>query len=210
MPGCPYFLANTFAHLLGGVLVTGISSENPIINDIDKKPMSHVTIFMFVFLLLFVLLYTEPGPFKYLLAITFCFSLGQSLSGLVKRLANENLLSNTLIIVGTIFSSMVAIGLLDKGNMLNWGIYLSAGLFGLIIATLGTSFMTQDKKTAETTHVWISRLLVMLFTLYIGFDVQVLKEHAKLCKSKPDYINESLNIYLDIVNLFSSVANSQD
>lgn len=210
MPGCPYFLANTFAHLLGGVLFTGISSENPIINDLDKKPMSHVAIFIFALILLLALSSTEVGPFKYLLAIIFCFSLGQSLSGLVKRLATENLLSNTLIIVGTIFSSMVAIGLLDKGNMLSWGIYLSAGLFGLIIASIGTSFMTQDKKTAETTHLWITRLIVVLFTIYIGFDVQVLKEHAKLCKSNPDYINESVNIYLDIVNLFSGVANLQD
>jgi len=209
MPGCPYFLANTFAHLLGGVLVTGISTENPIVKDLNKKPMTQLAMFGVVILLLGALLYTEVGPFKYVLAILFCLVLGQSLIAVVKRLQQEHLLSNTLIIVGIIFSSMVAIGLLDKGNMLGWNIYLSAGLFGLIIASIGTAFI-QDKKEANTAHLWISRLVVLLFTVYIGFDVQILKEHAKLCKSNPDYINESLNIYLDLVNLFSGAAGAQD
>jgi FtsH-binding integral membrane protein len=105
---------------------------------------------------------------------------------------------------------MTAIGLIDKGNMLDWGVYLSAGLIGLIFATIITSLMTQDKKEANTINLWISRLVVVLFTLYIGFDVEVLKVNAKLCKSNPDYVNESLNLYLDIVNLFSGIAGSND
>jgi FtsH-binding integral membrane protein len=210
MPGCPYFIANTFAHLLGGLFITGISSENPAINNLDKKPISYIAIILAAFLFLYILFLTEPGPLKYLLFAIFCGLLGQSLSGLVKRLQEENLLSNNLIILGTIFFSMTVIGLLDKGNMLDWGVYLSAGLIGLIFATIITSLMTQDKKEANTINLWISRLVVVLFTLYIGFDVEVLKVNAKLCNSNPDYVNESLNLYLDIVNLFSGIAGSND
>jgi len=210
MPGCPYFIANTFAHILGGLFLTGISSENPIVNDIDKKPMSHIAVFIITLLLLFFMFSLEPGPIKYLIFALFCGLLGQTLSGLVKRLQQENLLSNNLIILATIFFSMTAIGLLDKGNMLDWGVYLSAGLIGLIFAMIITSLMPHDKKEANTIHLWISRLVVVLFTLYIGFDVEVLKVHAKLCKSNPDYVNESLNLYLDILNLFSGIAGSND
>jgi FtsH-binding integral membrane protein len=209
MPGCPYFIANTFGHLLGGLLLTGISSENPLVDKIEKKPLTHLTLVLFTFFLIFALLYTETGPFKYLLFALFCGSTGQMLSGFVKRLQQENLLSNTLIIVGTIFTAMTAIGLLDKGNMLDWGVYLSAGLFGLIIAMIVTSFTTKTQKDADIAHLWFSRIIVVLFTLYLGFDVQILKEHAKMCSSNPDYVNESLNIYLDIINLFQGVGGSQ-
>jgi len=208
MPGCPYFIANTFAHLLGGLLVTGISTENPLVPGIEKKPLTHLALVLFSFFLLFALLFTESGPFKYVLFAIFCGTLGQTLTGFTKRLKQENLLSNTLIIVGTIFVCMTGIGLLDKGNMLDWGVYLSAALFGLIIAMVVTSMTTKTKKDADIVHLWISRLIVVLFTLYIGFDVEVLKVNARLCKSNPDYVNESLNIYLDILNLFTGAGGS--
>lgn len=210
MPGCPYFIANTFGHLLGGLLLTGISSENPVVNGIEKKPLTHLTLVIFSFFLIFALLFTETGPFKYMLFALFCGTMGQMLSGFVKRLQQENLLSNTIIIVGTIFAAMTTIGLLDKGNMLDWGIYLSAGLFGLIVAMIVTSFMTKTQKDADIAHLWFSRIIVVLFTLYLGFDVEVLKVHAKMCNSNPDYVNESLNIYLDIINLFQGVGGSQE
>jgi FtsH-binding integral membrane protein len=208
MPGCPYFIANTFAHLLGGLFITGISTENPLVKKIEKKPLTHLALVIFSFFLLFALLYTESGPFKYILFALFSAVLGQTLTGFTKRLKQENLLSNTLIIMGTIFVCMTGIGLIDKGNMLDWGVYLNAALFGLVIAMVVTSITTKTKKDADIVHLWISRLVVILFTLYIGFDVQILKENAKLCKSNPDYVNESLNVYLDILNLFTGVGGS--
>jgi FtsH-binding integral membrane protein len=209
MPGCPYFIGNTFAHLVGGLLVTGISTENPIVDGIEKKPMTHLSLIIFTFFLLFALLYTENGPFKYFLFAMLCITFGQTLTGFTKRLQQENLLANTLIIVGTIFVSMATIGLFDKGNMLSWEVYLSAALFGLIIAMVVTSLLTKTKKDADIVHLWISRIIVVLFTLYLGFDVEILKVNATLCKSKPDYINESLNIYLDVLNLFIGVGGAQ-
>jgi hypothetical protein len=47
MVGCEYFIAKTFAHLLGGLVVTGVSVENPIISNIDKKPLTNLLIFLF-------------------------------------------------------------------------------------------------------------------------------------------------------------------
>lgn len=208
MPGCPYFIANTFGHLLGGLLITGISTENPVVSAIEKKPLTHLALIIFAFFLLFALLSLENGPFKYILFAIFCAIFGQMITGFTKRLKQENLLSNTLLIVGTIVVSMTGIALLDKGNMLDWGVYLSAGLLGLIIAMIVTSMMTKTQKDADIFHLWFSRIIVVLFTLYLGFDIQVLKVNAKLCKSNPDYINESMNIYLDILNLFTGVGGS--
>lgn len=209
MPGCPYFIANTFAHLFGAVLVTGISTENPLFGDLHKKPMTHLALFLISIGLIMGIFYADVGPVKYGLFVVFSLLLGQILSGFVKRLKQENLLSNTLIIVGTIFACMTGIGMLDRGNMLSWGTYLGAALFGLIIAMIVTAFSTKTKADADTAHLWISRAILVLFTLYVGFDVEVLKVNATLCKSNPDYVNESINLYLDIVNLFVGAGGSQ-
>ena len=212
MPGCPYFIANTFSHVLGAVLLTGVSSENPAINGIDTKPLTSISLFFLAIGLLFGMAVSEPGPYKYIMFILFCFVLGQTLSGLVKKLEAENVMSQTLITVGAIFAAMTAVGFFDSGNMLKWGNYLFAGLIALVVAQVIIAFMSvgsegsegsEGKHKTNTIHLWISRCVVLLFTLYVGYDVQVLKVHAKLCKSNPDYVQESMNLYLDILNLFT-------
>jgi FtsH-binding integral membrane protein len=50
----------------------------------------------------------------------------------------------------------------------------------------------------------------VLFTIYIAFDVEILKENAAACNGNPDYVNESVNLYLDIVNLFTGLSNAAD
>lgn len=205
MPGCPYFLANTFAHLLGGLTITGISTQHPFVADLEVKPITYIFAFIMSIVLLLVVLFSNPGPFKYIAFIALCATFGQILSGFVKRLKMENALSNTLILVGTVFLAMTALGLLDNGNMLSWKSYLFAGLIGLIIASLGLMFMAKNSKEASVFSQWLNWGIVILFTLYIGYDVQVLKEHAKLCKSNPDYVQESLNLYLDVLNIFQGI-----
>jgi FtsH-binding integral membrane protein len=55
---------------------------------------------------------------------------------------------------------------------------------------------------------WLNLLGVVLFSLFTAYDIQVLKLHARRCRSgknnsfKPDYPVETLGIYLDFINLF--------
>jgi FtsH-binding integral membrane protein len=208
MPGCPYFIANTFVHLFGSLFLTGISTEQPIFTDLDKKPLTHIALFVIVLLLLSFIINIENTALKYFLFIIFCILFGQILSGFVKRLRQENLLSDTLTIVAIIFVCMFGVGIYDKNNILKWTNYLYAGLVGLFIAILINSLIPKTQKIAQTTHMWLSRLVVLLFTLYLAHDVQVMKLHAKKCNSNPDYISDSLNVYLDIINLFTGVGDS--
>ncbi len=204
MPGCPYFLANTFGHLLGGLTLTGISTEHPIVPDLEKKPITALVGVLFTFALLVAISFSEPGPFKYIAFAFFCLTLGQILSGFVKRLKQEQVLSSTLILVGTIFVSMTVVGFLDKGNMLSLESYLYAGLLGLIVATIGIALFSKPTEAGKLNR-WVSWFVVILFTLFVGYDVQILKEHAKQCKSNPDYVQESIDLYLDFLNLFQGV-----
>jgi len=205
MPRCPYFIANTFAHLLGGLFITGISTENPLISDVEKKPMTHLAFVIAMFVLLFIVMATETGPIKYVLFTILCYVVGQTLVAFAARLEQKGVLGPTLLNVGGIFATMAAIGLVDNQNMLSWGVYLAAGLIVLVITMLCSALFLTDNKEKSNLNVWISRAIVVLFTFYIGFDVEVLKANAAICGINPDYINESLHLYLDILNLFTGV-----
>jgi FtsH-binding integral membrane protein len=210
MPGCPYFIANTFAHLLGGLFITGISTENPIVKDVKHKPITHFGFIIAVLVLLYVTTNFDVGPTKYALFVLLCVFVGQTLVAFVDRLEQKQILTPTLLTVGSIFSTMTVIGLIDNQNMLSWGVYLGAALIVLLITMLLSALFISDKKTQNSAQLWISRAMVVLFTFYIGFDVEILKENANLCMGNPDYINESINLYLDIINLFSGAGGAQD
>ena len=204
MPGCEYFIANTFAHLLGGLFITGISSENSVIDDIQHKPITHLATIVIVLVVLFATMNASVGPIKYGLFGLLCIVVGQALAAAAKRLKQKGVLSNTLLIVAGIFSAMTVIGLIDNQNMLSLGIYLSAALIVLLISMVGVALFATDKEDQNTMSTWLSRALVLLFTLYIGFDIQILKENAAACDDTPDYVNESINLYLDIINIFQA------
>jgi FtsH-binding integral membrane protein len=209
MPGCPYFIANTFGHLLGGLFVTGISTENPVMGDLKDKPMTHLAIIMVVIANLYAVLAVEPGPMKYLLFVILCIVIGQTLVGVAQRLEHRGALTEVLFTTGMIFASMTAIGIYDDQNLLSWGIYLWGGLTILLLAILYQTLFVKDEKDRKDWRIWLSRAMVLLFTIYIAFDTQILKENAKACDGNPDYVNESVNLYLDIVNLFTGLGGQE-
>jgi FtsH-binding integral membrane protein len=208
MPVCEYFIAKTFAHLLGGLVITGVSVEHPLMTNIDKKPLTNLLIFLLSLPALYLTLNTEPGIYKYILFTIFCVLLGQGLIGTVNRLNVKGHLYDVMYNAALVFSTMVAIGIVDNQNLLSWGTYLYACLGVLIISFLISSFLPSEEQKSAGYSVWLSRFMVVLFALFIGFDVEVLKENAKRCKN-PDYVNESINLYLDMINLFNGLAGSE-
>lgn len=204
MPGCPYFVANTFVHLLGGLMVTGISTENPLISDIGKKPMTHLAIILVTFVNLIALMAIEPGSLKYGLYISLSVIVGQMLSGFASRLQQQETLSETLFSSGLIFFTMAAIGLIDNQNLLGWGVYLWATLSVLLIAMIYNVAITKSDNERSDWRIWLARFGVVLFALYVAFDVEILKANAAICSGEADYVGESLNLYLDMINLFAN------
>ena len=204
MPGCPYFIANTFGHLLLALLFTGVSAENPIIADIHKKPLTNFGLFISTMPLLYFIMVGANGPAKYVAAIVFCLLLGQSLSGLATTLAMTGQLSSVLTNTAVVFCSMSLVGLLDNQNLLGFELYLGAALVALLLVYIGTLFIPAKERAELGLNVWVSRIVVLLFTFYVAFDVEVLKERALICKKGgADYVVESVNLYLDFLNLFS-------
>ena len=189
--------------------MTGISTENPILGDVGKKPMTHLAITLTLLANLFALMAAEPGPLKYGLYASLSVLSGQMLGGFASRLQQQGTLSETLTTSGLVFFAMAVVGIIDNQNLLGWGVYLWVALGVLLIAMIYNIFMTKSDRERADWKVWLARFAVVLFALYVVFDVEVLKANAAACKDDPDYVSESVNLYLDMLNLVTGVGSSQ-
>lgn len=86
----------------------------------------------------------------------------------------------------------------------SWFIYLFIGLIGVLVARIVELIMTYTNKQRPGFSRWTSYISVVLFSLFIMYDTKKVLVNAETCVD-PDYINESINLVLDSLNLFSSL-----
>jgi len=151
---------------------------------------------------------TAPGGIpKYAFFIAFAFWTGQLVKPYVEELEDKSALTQTLIMTTGVFVGMMALGFYDSMNLLGFGPYLIAGLIGLIIARVAVYTLGTPEEKAKGVP-WLNTIGVALFALITAFDIQVLRVFAKECKRlkklkiEPDYPAQSLNLYLDFINIF--------
>jgi FtsH-binding integral membrane protein len=190
----------TYLHLTAALVITAVSSENPLSTSLVVSVVGVIL----QFVLLFLILASKPGPYKYFLFFLFCVLIGQTIAPIVQQAKARGVLREVLASVGGIFLAMTIVGFVDNQNFLGFGGYLLAALIGLIaarisliIAKLGDPDSTDFSK-ANTALNWFA---TVLFAIFIAYDTQRLK----VSKDK-NYVNSSLGLFLDIINLFNSQA----
>jgi len=214
--GCPYFIAYTYLHLLLGVLVSSAAAVYDPLGKLginSESIVPSILILISSFVLLYICLMLKPGILKYILFIIFITLIGSSLRNILDRLKAKQILVNVLLTISSIFLTMTVIGFVDKQNTLGFGPYLFASLIGLILGHLGIGaallFKVPGEQLSGISYA-ISFISTLVFSIYVAYDTQMLKEDAAACKSHPDYINSALSLYLDILNLFVSVGDLAD
>lgn len=223
MPSCQNYMAKTFAHLAGGVGLAAAFSRIPaaevFLDTVGNGPAAKIGIFLFyifaTFALLFALRAVPVGSLtQYSIAIAFVFIISQTLKPLLDRLDQKDQLSHVLTLTTGVFLGMAALAYFGPVKFLGIGGFLFAGLLGLILGeiiwlVLEVTGTIPDRVSATGNKIfsWIG---VGIFSLYTAYDTQRIKVRAAVCRDKGDYINESLALFLDFVNLFSNVAQLQE
>lgn len=186
----------TYLHLTGALALTAVSSEYPI----TISPVAMIIEFLAIIVLIFLIIPARPGPYKYFLFAAFAILIGQTLAPLVDKYQAKGTLREVLVSVAGIFLAMTAVGFLDNQNILGFGPYLFAALLGLVIARVILIFTDPKTSNANTLLNWFA---TALFAIYVAYDTQLLKEKQR----NKDYVNSSMGLFLDIINLFASQDN---
>ncbi len=198
------FIGLTYLHLLGALVITALSAENRLTDSGIVLLIEIVAIFV----LLFMMSATAPGPLKYVMFAAFCYLSGQILASYVERLRDKGTLREVLASVAGIFLAMTIIGFVDNQNFLGFGGYLFAALIGLILARFAlfiANLSSPDAINFKKVNTWINWFATVLFAIFVAYDTQRLKD-KQVQKSK-NYVNSSLGLFLDIINLFVSQDN---
>lgn len=213
MPNCDHYYGKVFAHVAGALGMAAGSAEFIDLSSIFHNTAHPILMFFVVLALTLFLLWglfiTEPGsPLKYILFVLFAVAIGQTLQPLVKRLQTKKLITRILVLTTGVFLGMMIIGFIDDQNTLGFGPYFMAALIGLVIAQVILIFVSPTRATQS----WISFIGAGLFALLTVYDTQVIKENKQVCNAlnkrgiHPDYPKESIELFLDFVNLFSNLA----
>lgn len=185
----------TYLHLTGALALTAVSSEYPI----TTSPVIAIIEFIALFAIIFIIIPTKPGPYKYLLFAAFAFLIGQSLAPTIDKLQARGTLREVLASVAGIFLAMTAVGFLDNQNVLGFGPYLFAALIGLVVGRLILLFTQVGGADVTKANSLLNLFATGLFAIYVAYDTQLIKQE----RSK-DYVNSSMGLFLDIINLFTS------
>lgn len=211
MGRCDNFIGYTYLHLFAAGIISALSAKLDLVRKAGFNTDNILTdlFLFFVSLVLVVVIVLLPiGPLKYVLFALFVIILGSALRAVANRYAGEGTLTDVLFTVSGIFLAMTAVGFYDQQNLLGYEIYLFAALVGLILGRLGVGvamIVGAPEQKITGWNLFFSVLATFIFSFYLAYDTQVLKEMAKECKGKPDYINGALSLYLDLVNLFYNV-----
>jgi len=198
------FIGLTYLHLFGALIITAISAEN----RLTDSPIVVIIEMVAIFALIFMMGFTAPGPLKYLMFAAFCYLFGQILASYVERLKAKGSLREVLASVAGIFLAMTIVGFVDNQNFLGFGGYLFAALIGLILARIAlliANLSSPDAINFKNVNTLINWFATVLFAIFVAYDTQRLKD-KQVQKSK-NYVNSSLGLFLDIINLFVSQDN---
>ena len=205
---CANYIANTYMYIILGILIVCTTVEGLGYSDFKGLggPSSILIIFATFGALIGVLM-TDPKNMlvRHVLWIGFVILIGITLFPLVQDMQSSGTLTTALITTLTITVGIAVFSYAypNKKISRNWGSYLFTGLIVLLFLQIFNLILGTEEWS------WVSYFAVFLFCALLLYDTERLNLIAKACRegtkspSPPDYLRDSLNIFLDIINLFT-------
>jgi len=204
---CDNYVLNTYLYfILSWAIVMstnkGLSMTNITSSDLFSGPLS-IVFMLGSLVLLMALLFIPPKYFftKHILFIILIMSLGLFIYPYYQ--SNREIFMHVGI---TTFIMLIILTVITfsfpKLIKDSWGIYLFIGLIGLLIARVVEIFVAKKEPRTKMSKI-ISYIAIVIFSLLVMYDTKNIIKNAENCVN-PDYINESLSLFLDSINLFQN------
>ena len=206
---CNNYILNSYLYILLAILIV----SNMVI-IVDKNYQSLHYFFNFWILLafslgaLFLTLTIDPRStvLKHGAWLLLMLFFGITAWPLYKRTKAANTFQSTLATTFSLVAFLTAIAFYNPNLIsLRMGPILVLSLVAGILLSVFSRLLA-SKKTFTMIDYYLSYGLIMIFSLFILYDTKKLQINAKKCVI-PNYINESLGIFIDILNLFSNIGN---
>ena len=210
---CSKYILNTYLYVFLSILFTLLFVSTFMRNKLDLVP--NLTRFFGIFFLslavLFFTIQTNPNNtgaviIKHILWLAFILCLALLFYPVYTLHSNTNIMITsaltTLFLV--LILSFVAFKRPDLIS-LSWGPVLFTILLTVIIFEVVTMLLFPKIRLNRngTLNKVMAYIVIILFMFYILYDTKMMTIRAKKCNNNADYINESLNLFLDIFNIFA-------
>jgi FtsH-binding integral membrane protein len=203
-----------FTALLLYVLTQHILDKN------NFEIRSHIFIAILTFLVLFGIVLTQQNEqlMIHSLWVIFIVLISILTYSIYKLAKHNNIIWKVLITIGVMFFVMSYIAYTQQpGTFKPWGSYLMMGLLTLIIFELVDLIFANTASQEFSNRIWwYSVITIILFNGFLLYDTQNLVIDGNIlekeCRGKnhlncANYPVKSLDIFLDLLNLFSSTTN---
>ena len=191
----------TFANLITQLGITYYVMNNTNVTANDKTNMKHFMLILLSFIIIFVLA-VVPMPIwlKLILFSAFSYIWGILLASFKLKINDDNLINMAMLGSIGVFFTMFLIGafLLASGVALgfNTGLILFFALLALIIAQIFSLFHKSKMLTKS-----LAAIGIVIFSGYIIYDTNKILQRNYY----GDFIQASLDYYLDILNIFTKL-----
>ena len=206
---CDNYVLNTYLYfILSWAIImattASIKNTNIPLNQLFTGPFTILLIVSSISLLV-GLLFISPRYFftKHILYISLMVLLGITLYPYFQH--NKTLfyhIATTTLIILIMLSLVVYF--IPQIVSESWFSYLFIGLTGVLIARIVELLMVYKNKQVPVFSKWTSYISILLFSLFIMYDTKKVLVNAENCIN-PDYINETINLVLDSLHLFTNL-----
>ena len=210
---CNNYILNTYLYIILSIIIVSIivlsidKNQNNLKNNLSKYQRFFWVLFIFTigFLLSTMMIDPRNTILKHLSWIAFVSLIGITMYPIYLYTKLNNVFLKTLITTLIIVIILTAVAFYKPQLIsLSWGpILITLLLIGIIMSMLNI-FMNKNKQSQNKWSYILSYSFVILFSFLLLYDTKKLQVNAQKCII-PDYINESIGIFLDIINLFSNL-----
>ena len=199
---CSKYILNTYLYiLLSFVIITQIILMLDIFKYSSKYSTTNFIIIFFLsigFLIATLTLSPDKIYLKHILWMLLMITYALLFFPLYKLKNGRNMVSS--MITTSLLLIILSIIAFVKPELIS--LRLGPVLFILLVGGIIFQIITYFQKEKTTMlYKGLNYFFIVLFMMYILYDTKMLQLRANNCKN-PDYINESMNLFLDISNIF--------
>lgn len=192
------FLMVVFSNLLAQLGITYY-----VMNKTNNPDISIFPLFLAQILIILVIVFLPmPEIMKFVLFGLFSYTFGVMLSR-YKKIYNSNTINTAVQGAMSVFGVMLATGVVLTAGGIRLGYKFGAFLFwSLLFLIIFRLIFVSD---TTQTHKVFSFVGIILFSIYVVYDTNIILQR----NYNGGFIRASMDYYLDIVNLFSSLLGSK-